>query len=125
MSEDHKTVSTKDYKKLPKCMQEIRGQCRDHRNKFELYCSFHACPGCVQCVADKHKKCQDMKPLSDILKEIKSSASIQLLEKDLKDAKENFEEIIKYLSSRIEASYIQKTNAAEKFDKRGNQQMIF
>ncbi|CAG2218122.1 unnamed protein product [Mytilus edulis] len=54
-----------------------------------------------------------MKPLSDILKKVKSSASVQLFEKDLKDVKENLEEIIKYLNHRINTSTIQKTKAAE------------
>ncbi|VDI76795.1 Hypothetical predicted protein [Mytilus galloprovincialis] len=54
-----------------------------------------------------------MKPLSDILKQVKSSASVQLFEKDLKDVKENLEEIIKHLNSRINASDSQKTKVAE------------
>ncbi|XP_076100590.1 uncharacterized protein LOC143069703 [Mytilus galloprovincialis] len=112
-SKDHKTMSTKDYHKLPKFMLEISSQCRDHNKKFELYCSFHACPCCVQCITDKHKKCQDLKPLSDILKQVKSSASVQLFEKDLKNVKENLEEIIKYLNSRMNTSNSQKTKAAE------------
>ncbi|XP_071161566.1 E3 ubiquitin-protein ligase TRIM71-like [Mytilus edulis] len=112
-SKDHKTMSTKDYHNLPKFMLELSSQCRDHNKKFELYCSFHACPCCVQCITDKHKKCHDLKPLSDILKQVKSSASVQLFEKDLKNVKENLEEIIKYLNSRMNTSNSQKTKAAE------------
>ncbi|CAG2251472.1 unnamed protein product [Mytilus edulis] len=112
-SKDHKTMSTKELHKLPKFMLEISSQCRDHKKKFELYCSFHDCPCCVTCITDEHKKCQDLKPLSDILKHIKSSASIQLLEKDLKNVKENLEEIIKYLNDRIDICKSQKTEAAE------------
>ncbi|CAG2251470.1 unnamed protein product [Mytilus edulis] len=112
-SKDHKTMSTKDYRKLPKFMLEISSQCRDHRKKFELYCSFHDCPCCVTCITDTHKKCQDLKPLSDILKQVKSSASVQLCEKDLKNVKENLEEIIKKLLSRIDTNKNQKTKAAE------------
>ncbi|XP_063425572.1 uncharacterized protein LOC134709337 [Mytilus trossulus] len=112
-SKDHKTMSTKDYHNLPKYMLEISSQCQDHKKKFELYCSFHSCPCCVQCITDKHKKCQDLKPLSDILKQVKSSASVQLFEKDLKNVKENLEEIIKYLNSRMNTNNSQKTKAAE------------
>ncbi|VDI38583.1 Hypothetical predicted protein [Mytilus galloprovincialis] len=54
-----------------------------------------------------------MKSLSDIIKKVKSSASVQLFEKDLKDVKENLKEIIKYLNRRINTSNIQKTKAAE------------
>ncbi|CAC5390682.1 unnamed protein product [Mytilus coruscus] len=113
-SKDHKTMSTKDYHELPRFMQEISNQCRDHKKKFDLYCSFHACPCCVTCITDKHQKCQEMKSLSDVLEQIKSSASVQLLEKDLKDVKESFEEIKKYLKSMMETSDIQKQKAAEK-----------
>ncbi|XP_052106593.1 uncharacterized protein LOC127739063 [Mytilus californianus] len=113
LSKNHKTMSAVDYQKLPTFMQEISSQCRDHNKKFELYCSFHACPCCVQCVTDKHQKCQDMKPLSDILQQVKSSASVQLFEKDLNDVKENFDTAIKYLKTRISTINIQKTKAVE------------
>ncbi|XP_071149491.1 protein wech-like [Mytilus edulis] len=112
-SKAHNTMSTKDYHNLPKFMQDISSQCRNHKKKYELYCSFHACPCCVTCITDKHQKCQEMKPLSDVLKQVKSSASVQLFEKDLKDVKENLEEIIKYLNRRINTSTEQKTKAAE------------
>ncbi|XP_063426137.1 uncharacterized protein LOC134709943 [Mytilus trossulus] len=110
---DHKTMSIKDYHKLPKLMLEISCQCRDHKKKFELYCAYHDCPCCVTCITDTHNKCQDLKPLSDILKQVKSSASVQLCEKDLNNVKENLEEIIKYLLRRIDANNNQKTKAAE------------
>ncbi|XP_052106535.1 E3 ubiquitin-protein ligase TRIM33-like [Mytilus californianus] len=114
MSKDHKCMCIKDYKKLPKFIKELSTQCRDHKKKYELYCSLHACPCCVTCVTEKHQKCLEMKPLSDILNQIKFSASVQLLEKDLTDVKKNFEEIIKFVNSRMNISNVQKTKAAEK-----------
>ncbi|CAG2186866.1 unnamed protein product [Mytilus edulis] len=111
MFQNHKTMSINEYINLPAFVQKISSQCRDHKKKFELYCSFHACPCCVQCITDTHKKCQDMKPLSDILKQVKVSASVQLLEKDLKDLKENFEKIIIYLKTRINTNTIQNKKA--------------
>ncbi|CAG2225953.1 unnamed protein product [Mytilus edulis] len=113
LSKHHKTMSAEDYQKLPTFMQEISSQCRDHKKKYELYCSFHACPCCVQCVTDKHKKCQEMKPLSDILQQVKSSASVQLFEKDLKNVKENLDTAIKYMKTRISTINTQKTKAVE------------
>ncbi|CAC5377459.1 unnamed protein product [Mytilus coruscus] len=113
-SEDHKTISSKEYSTLPSFMQELRSQCGDHKKKYEFYCSFHACPCCVHCVTDKHQKCQEMKPLSDILKQVKSSASVHLLDKDLKDVNEKYEEIRKYLNSRKNTNNIQKIKAIEK-----------
>ncbi|XP_063425599.1 uncharacterized protein LOC134709360 [Mytilus trossulus] len=113
LSKHHKTMSSEDYLKLPTFMQEISSQCRDHKKKFELYCSFHACPCCVQCITDKHKKCQDMKPLSDILQQVKSSASVQLFEKDLKNVKENLDTAIKYMKTRTSTINTQKTRAVK------------
>ncbi|CAC5370709.1 unnamed protein product [Mytilus coruscus] len=111
-SKCHKIMSTEDYNNLPTFMQEISVECQDHKKEFVLYCSCHACPCCVQCVT-KHQKCQDLKPLSEILKNVKSSATVRLLEKDIADLKENFEEILQYLTSMIDKNNIQKTKAIE------------
>ncbi|XP_071161848.1 uncharacterized protein [Mytilus edulis] len=113
LSKNHKTMSAKDYQKLPTFMQEISSQCRDHKKKFELYCSFHVCPCCVQCVTDKHQKCQEMKPLSAILQQVKSSASAQFFEKDLNDVKENLDTAIKYMKTRTSTINDQKTKAVK------------
>ncbi|XP_052058530.1 tripartite motif-containing protein 3-like [Mytilus californianus] len=112
-SKYHTTMHTEDYHKLPAFMQKISSQCKEHNKKFELFCTFHACPCCVQCVT-KHHKCQDMKPLSDILTNVKASVSVQLLEKDLKVLTENLDESVKYLKSRINENNLQKTKAIEK-----------
>ncbi|XP_052103641.1 uncharacterized protein LOC127737148 [Mytilus californianus] len=111
-SKCHKIMSTEDYQKLPAFMQDVSGECQEHKKEFELYCSFHTCPCCVQCVT-KHQKCQDLKPLSEIITNVKSSASVQLLEKDIKDLKKNFEHILQYLKSMIDKNNIQKTKAIE------------
>ncbi|CAG2225728.1 unnamed protein product [Mytilus edulis] len=97
LSKNHRIMAAIDYKKIPTFMQEMSSQYRDHKKKFELYCSFHTCPCCVQCIIDKHQKCQDMTPLSDILKQVKSSASIQIFETDLHDVKENLDNAMKHL----------------------------
>ncbi|CAG2214498.1 unnamed protein product [Mytilus edulis] len=110
LSKKHKTMSSEDYQNLPSFMQDINSQCRDNKMKFELYCSFHACPCCI---TEKHQKCQDMKPLSDILKQVKSSASVQLFERDLKDMKENFDTTIKFIKTRISTINTQKTKVVE------------
>ncbi|CAC5393967.1 unnamed protein product [Mytilus coruscus] len=113
LSKNHNTMSDEDYQKLPTFMQEISSQCRDHKMKFELYCFFHTCLCCVQCVTEKHKKCQDMKTLSEILKKVKSSASVHLFENDLKNVKENLDTAIKYLKTRISTINTQKTKVVE------------
>ncbi|CAC5417689.1 unnamed protein product [Mytilus coruscus] len=114
-SKDHKTISAENYHELPSSIiiKETSYLCKVHDRRFELYCSFHACACCVQCIADKHQTCQTMNPLSDILKQVKSSAAVPLLEKDLNDLKENFDEIIEYLRSRIHTNAEQKTEAIQ------------
>ncbi|VDI49871.1 Hypothetical predicted protein [Mytilus galloprovincialis] len=114
LSKNHTIMSAEDYHKLPTFMQKISCQCRDHKKKFELYCSFHACPCCIQCIADDHQKCHDLKPLSDIIKQVKSSASVHLFEKDLKDVKVNLDTARTYLTSRITTNNTQKNKAIEK-----------
>ncbi|XP_071138234.1 tripartite motif-containing protein 2-like [Mytilus edulis] len=112
LSKNHKIMTAEDYHNLPTFMQEISSQCKDHKKKFELYCSFHACPCCVQCITE-HQKCQDLKPLSDILKHVKSSASVQLFEKDLKVVKDNLDTAITYIKTRISTIDNQKTKVVE------------
>ena len=111
-SQYHNTMSTEDYHEQPAFIHEVSSRCKDHNKKFELYCSFHACPCCVQCVFN-HQKCQDMKPLGDILTHVKSSASVQKVEKDLKVLQKNFDEVLIYFKSRIDKIHIQKTEAIE------------
>lgn len=64
-------MCTVDYHKLPQSMHEKSNRCKDHDKNYELYCSLHSCPFCIQCIANKHHKCQDLKPLDDILKDFK------------------------------------------------------
>ncbi|XP_076084488.1 uncharacterized protein LOC143055240 [Mytilus galloprovincialis] len=112
-SKDHNTISAENYHELPSFIKATSNLCKVHNRKFELYCSFHACACCVHCTTDKHQSCQTMKPLPDILKQVKSSAAVPLLDKDLKDLKENFDEIGEYLRNRISTNTKQKTEAIQ------------
>ncbi|XP_071141821.1 uncharacterized protein [Mytilus edulis] len=112
-SKDHKTISAENYHELPSFIKATSNLCKIHGKKFELYCSFHACACCVHCTTDKHKSCQTMKPLSEILKQVKSSAAVRLLEKDVKDLNENFDDIMEYLRNRISTNAKQKTEAIQ------------
>ncbi|CAC5374957.1 unnamed protein product [Mytilus coruscus] len=113
VSKDHKTISAENYQELPSFIKGTINLCKVHDRKFELYCSFHACACCVHCTTDKHQSCQTMKPLSDILKQFKSSAAVPLLEKNLKDLKENVDEIVEYLRNRLSSNSKQKTEAIQ------------
>ncbi|XP_071161784.1 tripartite motif-containing protein 2-like [Mytilus edulis] len=109
----HNTMPSQDYDELPKFVQEISSKCKDHKKTFELYCSSHDCPCCVQCVTNKHQKCQDMKPLLDFIKDVKVSESVRIYKQDLKDVNENLVKAIDYLNTRISTINTQKTEALE------------
>ncbi|VDI24781.1 Hypothetical predicted protein [Mytilus galloprovincialis] len=112
-SKDHKTISAENYHGLPSFIKATSNLCKIHGKNFELYCSFHACACCVHCTTDKHQSCQTMKPLPEILKQVKSSAAVRLLEKDVKDLNENFDDIMEYLRKRISTNANQKTEAIQ------------
>ncbi|XP_063426844.1 uncharacterized protein LOC134710420 [Mytilus trossulus] len=108
---NHKTISSQDYQKLPTFIQEISSQCRDHNKNFERYCSVHACPCCDQCITDKHQACGNMQLLSDAIKQVKNSFSVEFYKNELMDVNENLNKAIKYLTARISTANSQKTEA--------------
>lgn len=110
----HKTMSTKDFHKLPVFMQETSSLCKEHNSKLELYCPFHACPCCIQCLS-KHRKCQDIKPLSDMITHVRSSASIHIFKTELKDLTKTFGVILNFLNSRIDENNSQMASSVTKF----------
>lgn len=112
-SKDHKTISSERYHELPSFIKGTSNMCKIHDRKFELYCSFHVCACCVNCVTDEHQTCQTIKPLSDILKQVTSSDSVPLLEKELKDLEKHIEEIKDYFRNRININAMQKTEAIQ------------
>ncbi|CAG2224833.1 unnamed protein product [Mytilus edulis] len=106
---DHITIVSEEYHKLPSFMKETSNICKDHDRKYELYCSDHECACCSECTLDKHDKCQDIKLLLEINRNINSSDSIPFLDEDLKNLGEKFEQIIEYLHNRIRTNKNQKT----------------
>lgn len=107
-SKDHNTMSTHDYRNLPNFMRQTSNLCKDHNKKNEFYCSFHSYHCCIECIADKHQQCKDLKPLADSLKDVKSSANIPLLKNNLKDLNESYKEVLHYLEERIKTINNQK-----------------
>ncbi|XP_063397749.1 uncharacterized protein LOC134682076 [Mytilus trossulus] len=107
----HKMLSIEDYCQLPEFILQTGNRCREHDKKYKLYCSFHACACCFQCFTESHPNCKEIKQLSDVLKNVKSSASVSRLESDLSDLKENFENITRSLKERITVMQSQKASA--------------
>ncbi|XP_063405894.1 tripartite motif-containing protein 2-like [Mytilus trossulus] len=112
-SKDHTTISAENYHELPSFIKETSNICKIHDRKLELYCSVHACACCLNCVTGEHQTCQTMKPLSDILEQVKSSDAVPQLEKELKDREKHIEEIKDYLRNRIIINAMQKTEAIQ------------
>ncbi|CAC5389010.1 unnamed protein product [Mytilus coruscus] len=107
----HKILSIEDYCQLPEFILQTGNRCLEHDQKYKLYCSFHACACCFQCFTESHPNCKEIKQLSDVLKNVKSSASVSRLESDLSDLKENFENITRSLQERIKVMQNQKASA--------------
>ncbi|CAC5361032.1 unnamed protein product [Mytilus coruscus] len=113
-SNQHKTLPSDDYQKLPDFILKKGNKCLDHGQNYELYCPDHSAVCCLQCLTEKHQKCKDLKCLHDILQYIKSSAFMSRLEKDLNDAKENYESIGIHLEDRLSKVMEQKKTEIEK-----------
>ncbi|CAC5423754.1 unnamed protein product [Mytilus coruscus] len=85
LSKNHKTIPIKDYQKLPSSVAAIKQKCVRHSLRFDFYCVIHNEPFCVSCVAEKHGTCQKLKPLSEVVGGVKSSAAFTDLEDRAKD----------------------------------------
>ncbi|CAG2225934.1 unnamed protein product [Mytilus edulis] len=100
-SKDHQTISQDEYKKLPSFIVGIKNRCEKHDQKYVFYCKFHGDPCCVRCITDNHKDCRDLDSLVEVLRDIKTSAKVSNLDKELDILLENFDTVVKYLNSRI------------------------
>ncbi|XP_076106113.1 uncharacterized protein LOC143074639 [Mytilus galloprovincialis] len=100
-SKDHQTIAMDTYKKLPSFIVDIKNCCVKHDQKYDFYCKFHGDPCCVKCITDNHKDCRELNPLVEVLKDIKTSAKVSNMDKELNVLLENFDTVVKYLNSRI------------------------
>ncbi|XP_052073237.1 uncharacterized protein LOC127711282 isoform X3 [Mytilus californianus] len=100
-SKGHQTITLEEYKKLPSFIVNIKSRCEKHDEKYNFYCKFHGDPCCVKCIKDNHKDCRGLDSLVEVLKDIKTSAKVSNLEKELKILLEDFETVVKHLNSRI------------------------
>lgn len=84
-SKNHKTLSIDDYRNIPAFLMSVKTKCDVHDSEFEFYCTVHDDPCCVQCMHMTHKVCNDIKPLNEIVKNIKTSALVESLEITIKE----------------------------------------
>ncbi|CAC5423757.1 unnamed protein product [Mytilus coruscus] len=85
LTKNHTTLPIKDYQKLPSSVAAIKEKCIGHSLRFDFYCVIHNEPCCMSCVLEKHGTCQKVKPLSEVMEGVKSSAAFADLEDRTKD----------------------------------------
>ena len=100
-TKQHIVISMENYKKLPGSIIFIKNRCKEHGNKYELYCSIHDVPCCVMCIRDEHSHCQLMRPILEVAENAKSSTAIAQIERDLKYIDAAFEKMKSDITNNI------------------------
>jgi esterase/lipase len=68
---------------------EIKEHCEEHHEKFNLYCTDHACPCCGICIVENHSDCKNVAILETIIKNVKTSSMFTETEHLIKEMIEN------------------------------------
>ncbi|XP_052082881.1 uncharacterized protein LOC127720342 isoform X1 [Mytilus californianus] len=95
LTKKHKTIPIEDYQKLPSSVADIKQECKVHNKIFYFYCLIHSEPCCVSCVSQEHDTCKNLKPLTEVVDGVKSSAAFEDLEDRAKDISELIGNLIK------------------------------
>ena len=72
-SRKHTTIPIAEYRKLPSYVLKIKEHCKEHHEKFSLYCKEHECPCCGICIVETHRDCIDVAILVNLIKDVKTS----------------------------------------------------
>ena len=70
---NHTTIPISEYRKLPSYVLEISELCKEHHERFNLYCKEHERPCYRICMLENHKDCKEVTVLENIIKNIKTS----------------------------------------------------
>ncbi|CAG2218070.1 unnamed protein product [Mytilus edulis] len=62
--------------------------------KYENYCQYHDKDCCPACIAVDHKSCTDIMLLQDVINKVKTSASLNTTESNVKDLQSNIDHIL-------------------------------
>lgn len=120
-SKHHRTTTIELYSKLPENVQNVSYICSDHNQKLEMYCPKHACACCFQCFTLKHSSCGNIKQLTEVVKNIKSSVRVTQLETELGYLKSDYNTVLKHMRASLEASKKDKSKGLSKIKcMRGN-----
>lgn len=91
---DHTIISYDDYCKLPPFVLNVQHFCEEHQEKYQYYCRSHKYPLCKKCQAIAHKTCDGTPDIDEIIHNIKTSAMVEDMWKDLRETQELIVEAI-------------------------------
>ncbi|CAC5419160.1 unnamed protein product [Mytilus coruscus] len=92
MSRNHTLISVSDYQKIKDVA--ISQTCVGHGKRYDLYCSVHDKPLCIDCV-DQHKSCSKLVSLDAVAANAKQSTALADLEDTINGALQNVGKFIK------------------------------
>jgi hypothetical protein len=92
-SRHHVTIPIEEYRKLPVFILEMKEVCEKHNEKYQMFCKLHDCPCCRKCIIERHKDCNGIDIIEDIIEDIKSSISFDDLQQQLAVISKNIEHI--------------------------------
>ncbi|XP_071123537.1 uncharacterized protein [Mytilus edulis] len=91
----HKTVPIGEYHKLPSFIANIKLQCDEHDEKYQLFCKDHNKVLCRKCaISAKHKECKAIFPVEEVILNAKTSVAFTEIESSLQEMKENLRLIL-------------------------------
>lgn len=110
ISKDHSILTLSVYSDLPKFVKDLKLTCDDHEQRLDLFCSSHNSPCCIRCALTSHKSCQNVAPLTDLVKNVKRSTAMLDLESGITD----FSSYLEKLKVEVETHKDQIMNREEK-----------
>ncbi|CAC5373569.1 unnamed protein product [Mytilus coruscus] len=95
LTKNHKIIPVED-KKMSISNLDSEQECNDHSRKLDFFCLKHSQPCCVTCIFEKHKRCQELKPLPEVEKGMTSfDSSFANLEDRVEDIIESITSLLK------------------------------
>ena len=93
LSRGHTTIPIAEYQVLPSYVLEMKEHCKEHHEKFTLYCKEHECPCCGICNVENHIDCKEVAVLRNITKNVKTSTMFNETEHLITEMFENIGKI--------------------------------
>ncbi|CAG2256267.1 unnamed protein product [Mytilus edulis] len=92
-TKSHAVIDVSDFKELPEFVLKIKQHCEDHGALFQNYCLNHERPCCRKCINSNHRNCTDLPPLDEVIKDARTSTTLQDIQERLQDLKKYVEVI--------------------------------